>query len=106
MRLPVTIAAGWLDRLHTNAAHHRLAMERVLGAHADRAALAQQVQQWQASELEQAVIDAGGCAAEMRSAAAWQQHPQARPCSANHYLAGRPHNRQRRRRGRWPKPVL
>lgn len=66
---------GWI-RLHTNAAHHRLAMERVLGAHADRAALAQQVQQWQASELEQAVIDAGGCAAEMRSAAAWQQHPQ------------------------------
>ena len=47
-----------------------------LGAHTDRAALAQQVQQWQASELEQAVIDAGGCAAEMRSAAAWQQHPQ------------------------------
>lgn len=66
---------GWI-RLHTNAAHHRLAMEQVLGAHADRAALAQQVQQWQASELEQAIIDAGGCAAEMRSTAAWQQHPQ------------------------------
>lgn len=66
---------GWI-RLHTNAAHHRLAMEQVLGAHADRATLAQQVQQWQASELEQAIIDAGGCAAEMRSAAAWQQHPQ------------------------------
>ncbi|QXG53295.1 CoA transferase [Pantoea jilinensis] len=66
---------GWI-RLHTNAAHHRLAMEQVLGAHADRAALAMQVQQWQASELEQAIIDAGGCAAEMRSAAAWQQHPQ------------------------------
>ncbi|WP_267369458.1 MULTISPECIES: CoA transferase [unclassified Pantoea] len=66
---------GWI-RLHTNAAHHRLAMEQVLGTHADRPALAQQVQQWQASELEQAIIDAGGCAAKMRSAEAWQQHPQ------------------------------
>ena len=66
---------GWI-RLHTNAAHHRLAMEQVLGAHANRAALAKQVRQWQASELEQAIIDAGGCAAEMRSAAAWQRHPQ------------------------------
>lgn len=66
---------GWI-RLHTNAAHHRQAMERVLGRYADRPALARQVRQWQASELEQAIIDAGGCAAEMRSAAAWQQHPQ------------------------------
>ncbi|MGK3141064.1 CoA transferase [Pantoea sp. C2G6] len=66
---------GWI-RLHTNAAHHRLAMEQVLGTHPDRTALAQQVRQWRAGELEQAIIDAGGCAAEMRSAAAWQQHPQ------------------------------
>jgi len=66
---------GWI-RLHTNAPHHRLAMEQVLGRHADRAALAQQVYQWQAHELEQAIVDAGGCAAEMRTTAAWQQHPQ------------------------------
>ncbi|WP_181426924.1 CoA transferase [Pantoea ananatis] len=66
---------GWI-RLHTNAPHHRLAMERVLGRHPDRAALAREVAQWQATELEQAVIEAGGCAAEMRSAEAWQQHPQ------------------------------
>ncbi|UIL50993.1 MULTISPECIES: CoA transferase [Pantoea] len=66
---------GWV-RLHTNAAHHRQAMEQVLGQHPDRAALAREVQRWQAAELEQAIIDAGGCAAEMRSSAAWQQHPQ------------------------------
>ena len=66
---------GWI-RLHTNAAHHRQAMERVLGQHPDRAALAREVERWRAGELEQAIIDAGGCAAAMRSSAAWQQHPQ------------------------------
>lgn len=70
-----TSADGWI-RLHTNAAHHRQAMESVLGRHPDRQALAQQVARWQTTELEQAIIAAGGCAAEMRSAEAWQQHPQ------------------------------
>ena len=68
-------ADGWI-RLHTNAAHHRAAMERVLGQHADRAALADAVARWPAATLEQAVIDAGGCAAQMRSEAQWLQHPQ------------------------------
>lgn len=68
-------ADGWI-RLHTNAPHHRAAMERVLGQHPDRDALAQQVARWQAESLEQAVVDAGGCAAQMRSEAQWQQHPQ------------------------------
>lgn len=66
---------GWI-RLHTNAPHHRLAMESVLGRHPDRTALAREVAHWQAAELEHAVVEAGGCAAEMRSAEAWQQHPQ------------------------------
>lgn len=66
---------GWI-RLHTNAAHHRAAMESVLGQHADRASLAVAVSQWHKTALEEAVIAAGGCAAEMRSVAEWQQHPQ------------------------------
>lgn len=70
-------ADGWI-RLHTNAAHHRAAMEHVLGQHADRAALADAVARWSAATLEQAVIDAGGCAAQMRSEAQWLQHPQGR----------------------------
>ncbi|MEA5103265.1 CoA transferase [Pantoea sp. S18] len=70
-------ADGWI-RLHTNAAHHRAAMERVLGQHANRAALADAVARWPATTLEQAVIDAGGCAAQMRSEAQWLQHPQGR----------------------------
>ena len=66
---------GWI-RLHTNAPHHRAAAERVLGACADRAAMASQVAQWAKTDLEQAVVDAGGCAAEMRTWAQWQTHPQ------------------------------
>jgi hypothetical protein len=68
-------ADGWI-RLHTNAPHHRQAVEKVLGPAADKGALAGRVQGWQKSALEQAVIEAGGCAAEMRSAEAWQQHIQ------------------------------
>lgn len=66
---------GWI-RLHTNAPHHRAAAERVLGACADRAAMAAKVAQWASTDLEQAVVEAKGCAAEMRSWAQWQTHPQ------------------------------
>ena len=68
-------ADGWI-RLHTNAPHHRAAAERVLGVCADRAATAARVARWTSTALEQAVVDANGCAAEMRSWAQWQQHPQ------------------------------
>ena len=66
---------GWI-RLHTNAPHHRAAAEKVLGACADRAAMASKVAQWAKTDLEHAVVEAGGCAAEMRSWAHWQKHPQ------------------------------
>ena len=72
---------GWI-RLHTNAPHHRKAAESVLGACADRAAMASKVAQWSKSDLEQAVVDAGGCAAEMRSWAQWQAHPQGQAVNA------------------------
>ncbi|MCY1423204.1 Formyl-CoA:oxalate CoA-transferase [compost metagenome] len=66
---------GWI-RLHTNAPHHRAAAESVLGACTDRAAMADKVARWAKSDLEQAVVDAGGCAAEMRTWEQWQVHPQ------------------------------
>jgi crotonobetainyl-CoA:carnitine CoA-transferase CaiB-like acyl-CoA transferase len=72
---------GWI-RLHTNAPHHRAAAERVLGACADRAAMADKVASWAKSELEQAVVDAGGCAAEMRTWDQWQTHPQGQAVNA------------------------
>ena len=68
-------AHGWI-RLHTNAPHHRAAAIRVLGCSEDRDAVARAVRSWDATELELAVVDAGGCAAEMRTAAAWDAHPQ------------------------------
>jgi len=68
-------AEGWI-RLHTNAPHHRQAMERVLGQHSDHQALAATVANWNGAELEDAVVNAGGCAAMMRNQQEWQQHPQ------------------------------
>ena len=68
-------ADGWI-RLHTNAPHHRAAAERVLGTVTDRAEMAARVAPWNAAELEQAIVDEGGCAAQMRTWQAWQAHPQ------------------------------
>lgn len=78
-------ADGWI-RLHTNAPHHRAAALAVLGAPAEREAVARAVVAWQAAELESAVIAAGGCAAEMRSEAAWAVHPQGRAVAAEPLL--------------------
>jgi len=68
-------ADGWI-RLHTNAPHHRAAAERILGKVADRDEMDGKVAQWNAAELEQAIVDEGGCAAQMRTWQAWQAHPQ------------------------------
>ncbi len=74
-------ADGWI-KLHTNAPHHRVAAQRVLGPHADRATMAVAVASWKKGELEAAVVSAGGCAAEMRSQAEWAEHPQGRAVAA------------------------
>jgi hypothetical protein len=66
---------GWI-RLHTNAPHHRAAAMRVLGCAEDRDSVARAVATWNGAELETAVVEAGGCAAEMRTLAAWDEHPQ------------------------------
>lgn len=66
---------GWI-RLHTNAPHHRDAALRVLGTGNDRDQVSAAVAGWSAGELESAVVEAGGCAAEMRSWDAWKHHPQ------------------------------
>lgn len=66
---------GWV-RLHTNVPAHKAAALAVLGTVADPAAVQQAVAQRGADELEAAVVEAGGCAASMRSAEAWLAHPQ------------------------------
>lgn len=72
---------GWV-RLHTNAPHHRAAALRVLGLPEDRAAVTQAVAAWRGGALETVIVDAGGCAAQMRSAEEWAAHPQGRAVAA------------------------
>ena len=70
-------ADGWI-RLHTNAPHHRSAALAVLGlpADADAETAAPAVRPWKGEELEEAVVEAGGCAARMLTAEQWLSHPQ------------------------------
>jgi hypothetical protein len=95
-------ADGWI-RLHTNAPHHRLAALLVLdvversmpksGAAivgrdrapepdfaaetaAEKADVVAAVSQWNGSELEAAIVEAGGAAAVLRSPEEWARHPQ------------------------------
>ena len=81
-------ADGWV-RLHTNAPHHRDAALRVLGVEPDRTVVADAVLRWAGAELERSVVDAGGCAAEMRSASAWAIHPQGSAVAGEPLLARR-----------------
>ena len=68
---------GWI-RLHTNVPAHRAAALSVLDGAVDRASVEAKVSKWAAVELESAVVEAGGCAAAMRSLEEWQAHPQGR----------------------------
>ena len=67
-------------RLHTNFAHHRDGVLRLLGLpigeQTERAAVADALQRWDAFEFEQAATDAGLVVAAVRSFATWDAHPQ------------------------------
>jgi CoA-transferase family III len=88
-------ADGWL-RLHTNYRYHRAAAAKVLGGvgrdgdvgggdrgrgGGDRAAVAEEVRRWTATELEGAIVDAGGCAAALHDRAAWIASPAGAACA-------------------------
>ena len=64
---------GWI-RLHTNYASHRAAVERVLAAR-DKESVGAAVRAWNATDLEAAIVDAGGCAAVMHSREDWLAAP-------------------------------
>ncbi len=64
---------GWI-RLHTNLPHHRAAALSVLDAPAERKAVAAAVAGWDKDALEQAIVEAGGVAAAMRSRTEWRAH--------------------------------
>ena len=59
----------------------------MLGVENDRAAVAAAVGSWNATELESAVVAAGGVAGELRSAAEWARHPQGAAVAAEPLVA-------------------
>lgn len=81
---------GWI-RLHTNYAHHRDAVLRAVGTRAVREEVAAAVAARDGDALEADVVEAGGCAAAMRTLDAWRAHPQGRAAAAEPVLARTTH---------------
>ena len=82
--------SGWV-RLHTNFAHHRDGVLRLLGLpegpDTERAAVEQALARWDAFAFEQAATDAGLVVAALRSFDAWDAHPQAAAIAAQPLVA-------------------
>jgi len=62
--------------LHCNFPNHRAAALKVLGVAEDREAVRKAVAQWDALELEEAIIAANGAGGMVRTMEEWAQHPQ------------------------------
>ena len=67
---------GRWSYLHCNFPNHRDAALGVLGVPEDREAVRRVVAQWDALELEEAIIAASGAGGMVRSMEEWAQHPQ------------------------------
>src|SRR3954451_11539862 len=68
-------ADGWV-RLHCNFEHHAEIACRVLGVRQERTAVEDAVRRRGRFEIEDAVAEAGGTAAAMRTREEWLAHPQ------------------------------
>ena len=68
---------GRWSYLHCNFPNHRAAALRVLGVPEDREAVRKAVSQWDALELEEAILAANGAGGMVRTMAEWALHPQA-----------------------------
>ena len=73
------LAGAWV-RVHTNFAHHRHDLLRLLGLpegpRTTRESVAHALMQWDAFALEEAAAQQGALVAAYRTAAEWQAHPQ------------------------------
>ena len=67
---------GRWSYIHCNFPNHRAAALKVLGVAEDRDAVTKAIAQWDALELEEAIIAAGGAGGMVRTMADWAQHPQ------------------------------
>lgn len=74
-------ANGWV-RTHANYPWHRERLVGLLGGDPDPERVGSEIQRWQAIDLEEAIIDAGGCAAAVRSDDEWTASPQGSAISA------------------------
>ena len=81
---------GWV-RLHTNFAHHRDGVLRLLGlpegADTEREAVAHALAHWDAEAFEQAATDAGLVVAALRRFEDWDAHPQSAALAAQPLIA-------------------
>ena len=68
---------GRWSYIHANFPNHRAAALSVLGVPEDREAVRQAVAQWDALELEEAILAAKGAGGMVRSMDEWARHPQA-----------------------------
>jgi crotonobetainyl-CoA:carnitine CoA-transferase CaiB-like acyl-CoA transferase len=73
---------GRWSYLHCNFPNHRAAALSVLGVAEDKAAVAKAVLNWNAADLEEAIIAAKGAGGMVRSKAEWATHPQAAAIAA------------------------
>src|ERR1051326_2274674 len=67
---------GRWSYLHCNFPNHRAAALNVLGVPEDREAVAKAVLNWNAQDLEEAIIAAKGAGGMVRSKTEWAKHPQ------------------------------
>jgi crotonobetainyl-CoA:carnitine CoA-transferase CaiB-like acyl-CoA transferase len=63
--------------VHANFPNHRAAALKVLGVPEDREAVRKAVARWDALDLEEAIIAAGGAGGMVRTLEEWARHPQA-----------------------------
>ena len=68
---------GRWSYLHCNFPNHRAAALKVLGVPEDHEAVKRAVAQWDAQELEEAIIAARGAGGMVRTMDEWARHPQA-----------------------------
>ena len=73
---------GRWSYIHANFPNHRAAALNVLGVAEERDAVARAVSQWDAAELEEAIIEAGGAGGMVRTQEEWAAHPQAAAVAA------------------------
>src|SRR6185312_12802865 len=73
---------GRWSYLHCNFPNHRAAALKVLGVDEDREAVSRAVANWDAADLEEAIIAAKGAGGVVRTAAEWAEHPQGKAVAA------------------------